>query len=634
MARPLDLERGAADAARRRRSLRRPRRAAGRVVLPAAHVRARRGPAARERAHDRRLALRPLGERARGRARAGARQPAAPALRRDRSRAAPAARAQRDRRARALLRRRESRGGCRRRRRSSSAQAPFSSRRELGGETIASATRVEGARARAGYAELPRPRHRRRCRSSLRRARAGARLARGGLRRRRLDRRGGARREPTSASTAGTSRRASPTVPLLPRPIALLSAAAPRDAARLAVARARGARRGAGRRPRSIRRVADLRGGRCARRSRRRPLALAPRRRRAGRRASTSARSSPAPSCSSSTRRPGRASTPAASRVRRRRRRRSRRDEQHSGFRYVAAASTTASRPSTRSACATSRSSVRVRGPVTPAARRRRRAAPRRGPTGAAFECSDPLLNRSGAVGRRTVDLCSHDAYLDCPTREQRALDRRLRRPPDGRLHDEPGLVARALERRADGLAASRRHAADGRRAATSSTATPRSSPTGRCTGCTRSGTSGATRPTARRSRGCCPSPSACCAGSSRSATRRAADRRHRLGDHRLGVGLDARAVRGAERALGARPPRVRGDRGRGRATPGAPRGRARRTPGVARLRALLGREARRLRRPRPRRRAAAPGEPARAGRGARGRPRAATRASRASPTR
>jgi alpha-L-rhamnosidase len=37
------------------------------------------------------------------------------------------------------------------------------------------------------------------------------------------------------------------------------------------------------------------------------------------------------------------------------------------------------------------------------------------------FECSDPLLNRIFSVGRRSVDLCSHDAYLDCPTREQRA---------------------------------------------------------------------------------------------------------------------------------------------------------------------------------------------------------------------
>ena len=42
--------------------------------------------------------------------------------------------------------------------------------------------------------------------------------------------------------------------------------------------------------------------------------------------------------------------------------------------------------------------------------------------TGAAFfECSDPMLDQIWRVGRRTVSLCSFDAYLDCPTREQRA---------------------------------------------------------------------------------------------------------------------------------------------------------------------------------------------------------------------
>lgn len=40
---------------------------------------------------------------------------------------------------------------------------------------------------------------------------------------------------------------------------------------------------------------------------------------------------------------------------------------------------------------------------------------------GAWFECSDPLLNRIWEVGRRTVTLCSLDAYVDCPTREQRS---------------------------------------------------------------------------------------------------------------------------------------------------------------------------------------------------------------------
>jgi hypothetical protein len=42
--------------------------------------------------------------------------------------------------------------------------------------------------------------------------------------------------------------------------------------------------------------------------------------------------------------------------------------------------------------------------------------------TGAAsFRCSDPALDEIWAVGRRTVSICSHDAYIDCPTREQRA---------------------------------------------------------------------------------------------------------------------------------------------------------------------------------------------------------------------
>jgi hypothetical protein len=39
----------------------------------------------------------------------------------------------------------------------------------------------------------------------------------------------------------------------------------------------------------------------------------------------------------------------------------------------------------------------------------------------ATFRCSDDDLDRIWAVGRRTVSICSMDAYLDCPTREQRA---------------------------------------------------------------------------------------------------------------------------------------------------------------------------------------------------------------------
>ncbi|MCS7222813.1 MAG: family 78 glycoside hydrolase catalytic domain [Anaerolineae bacterium] len=40
---------------------------------------------------------------------------------------------------------------------------------------------------------------------------------------------------------------------------------------------------------------------------------------------------------------------------------------------------------------------------------------------GASFECSDEELNRIFRAGIRTVQLNSHDAFLDCPTREQRA---------------------------------------------------------------------------------------------------------------------------------------------------------------------------------------------------------------------
>jgi alpha-L-rhamnosidase len=40
---------------------------------------------------------------------------------------------------------------------------------------------------------------------------------------------------------------------------------------------------------------------------------------------------------------------------------------------------------------------------------------------GAGFECSDEELNRIFQAGVRTVQLNSHDAFLDCPTREQRA---------------------------------------------------------------------------------------------------------------------------------------------------------------------------------------------------------------------
>jgi hypothetical protein len=47
----------------------------------------------------------------------------------------------------------------------------------------------------------------------------------------------------------------------------------------------------------------------------------------------------------------------------------------------------------------------------------------RRYPRGdeAYFECDDPALNKIWRVGARTLELCSTDAFIDCPGREQRA---------------------------------------------------------------------------------------------------------------------------------------------------------------------------------------------------------------------
>ncbi|GCD94950.1 alpha-L-rhamnosidase-related protein [Embleya hyalina] len=58
-------------------------------------------------------------------------------------------------------------------------------------------------------------------------------------------------------------------------------------------------------------------------------------------------------------------------------------------------------------------------GPVRLAPAVLERLRPR--PAGPYFACSDPLLERIHRVGLRTVDLTAHDAYIDCPSREQRA---------------------------------------------------------------------------------------------------------------------------------------------------------------------------------------------------------------------
>ena len=96
---------------------------------------------------------------------------------------------------------------------------------------------------------------------------------------------------------------------------------------------------------------------------------------------------------------------------------------QHAGLRYVCDGSDRErSSPSTWSAPATStpRCGAPGGGPV-PAIGVSIQDRHRPRPAGASFECSDPVLERIHEVGLRTVDLCALDAYVDCPTREQRA---------------------------------------------------------------------------------------------------------------------------------------------------------------------------------------------------------------------
>ena len=92
---------------------------------------------------------------------------------------------------------------------------------------------------------------------------------------------------------------------------------------------------------------------------------------------------------------------------------------QHSGFRYVcrgaADSFTTLDTIGTRYLMASIRGSVDAVVELSVTDRHRPR------PAGASFECSDEKLNVIHAIGLRTVDLCALDAYVDCPTREQRA---------------------------------------------------------------------------------------------------------------------------------------------------------------------------------------------------------------------
>ena len=95
--------------------------------------------------------------------------------------------------------------------------------------------------------------------------------------------------------------------------------------------------------------------------------------------------------------------------------------QQHSGFRYVARGAD--DRFESFDPMGLRFLQLSVRDAAQPVVLRRvavrERLHPR--PDGASFACSDPLLSRIWAVGRRTVDLCAQDAYLDCPSREQRA---------------------------------------------------------------------------------------------------------------------------------------------------------------------------------------------------------------------
>lgn len=64
---------------------------------------------------------------------------------------------------------------------------------------------------------------------------------------------------------------------------------------------------------------------------------------------------------------------------------------------------------------------IRAEGPVRLRVAVRERLFPRARGSSAPFRCSDELLNEVFAIGLRTVELCSQDAYIDCPTREARA---------------------------------------------------------------------------------------------------------------------------------------------------------------------------------------------------------------------
>jgi hypothetical protein len=95
-------------------------------------------------------------------------------------------------------------------------------------------------------------------------------------------------------------------------------------------------------------------------------------------------------------------------------------NDQHCGLRYVARGTRDRFESFDSLGMRYAALSVRADGPVSiRSVSVNERLYPRS--EGPYYACSDPLLERIWAIGRRSVDLCSHDAYVDCPTREQRA---------------------------------------------------------------------------------------------------------------------------------------------------------------------------------------------------------------------
>jgi len=82
-----------------------------------------------------------------------------------------------------------------------------------------------------------------------------------------------------------------------------------------------------------------------------------------------------------------------------------------------------------------------------------------RRPPPAGFECSDELLNRLWEAGAYTLQLCMHDGYEDCPSREQRQWvgDAYVEMLVDFAAFGDPRLAAKLLRQvaqsqRADGM--------------------------------------------------------------------------------------------------------------------------------------------------------------------------------------